>query len=141
MWLISWYFFSPSTKAIFRLVEAGHHGRDAVTSPGRVVEDVHSHHHQVAELGIDLTAPQLAAQLAVDLQGHLLHHGVRLLLVGESLVVDDLTGDGHLHAAELLHRGVPVVSGSGHDHHHHLHVWLDDLPEGVEVGLRPVIGE
>ena len=46
-----------AVPAAHALVEAGHHGRDAVTSPGRVVEDVHSHHHQVVELGIDLTAP------------------------------------------------------------------------------------
>ena len=103
--------------------------------------DVHPQHHDVAHLGRHLAAPELAAQLAVDLQCHLLDHGRHFLLVGDGLEVDDLTRDWLLHAAELLDGGVPVVSGSGHDGYHHLHVGVDGIPDSLQVCLCPIVGQ
>ena len=122
-------------------VGAADHARDAGAAPGGVVVDVNSQHHNVAHLGRHLAAPQLAAQLAVDLQRHLLDHGGHFLLVGDGLEVDDLTGDWLLHTAELLDGGVPVVPGGGHDGHHHLHVGVDGIPDRLQVGLGPVVGQ
>ena len=75
------------------------------------------------------------------LKCHFLHHGGRLLLVGERPVVDDLTGHWQVYVAQLLDGGVAVVSGSWHDHHHDLNFRLNVLPQALQVGLRPVVGK
>ena len=58
-------------------------------------EDVEETHHQV--LHGNLATPELAAQFAIDLKSHLLHHGVDLLLVADRLEVDHLTRHWLLH--------------------------------------------
>ena len=86
------------------VVQAADHPGDGVCLPAGVVVHVHSHHHHVLE-GCG-ASPQLSAQLAVDLQRHLLHHRGNLLFVGDGFVVYDLAGHGFLHTAKLLHGGI-----------------------------------
>ena len=107
------------------VVQRGDNAGDGSGPPALVVEDIDADHHDVLEGR--LAGPQLAAKLAVQLQGdlhkyrtsnvhfsafkhlpHLLCHGLNLLVTGDGLENDDLTGNGLLDAAQLLDAGVPV---------------------------------
>ena len=52
-----------------------------------------------------------------------------------------LGSNGLFDAAELLEGGIPVGPGLGEDGENELHAGLDRLADGLEVGLRPVVGE
>ena len=106
-----------------------------------------------------LAPPQLPAQLGVDLQRDLLHHGHQLLVVGDRLLHDDLrkaqsslnhsrrprfcphlARHGPLDVAQLLDGRVAVLPLLGHDAHHELRLAaLEARADLAQVRLDPVV--
>merc|ERR1719285_873662 len=103
------------------------------------MEHIDANNHQI--LHWDFATPQLAAELAVDLEGHLLHHGADLLLIADGLEVDHLAGHWLLHTAEFLNCGVSVVSWGWHHSANKLDRGVHRVSYHLHIGLCPVIGQ
>ena len=95
-------------KGVVKDVDADHHEISAremrwVKNVMYLCIHVHSCHRPRSLLPVrTLTAPELPAQLAVDLQEDLLGHGIELVLPRNGFLYDYLTGHRVLDIAQLL---------------------------------------
>ena len=88
------------------VVQSGNDAGDGTGFSASVVEDVYADNHEILEGS--LASPELTAQLAVQLQDHLLSHGVQPLLIRNSLHNDHLRSNWLFDAAEFLNGRVSI---------------------------------